>query len=363
MRWAAILLIGTVLVSAWARTVPTALSLAAAAEERRAAERELAATHAALRAAESVHRDRARIDSLLPLLPPAPGVTIALSPLLDRETGDSIRAAAVREMQGIAAPRARVGVFVIDHAYGRRSPARVTAAEQRRLHMGTDSAGAYCMIVGTGFMTPDSVLRARAFGIVAQRRWDAPLPFSGLGPCAFVAAYGAPGAGIAQWLRNGAFRFGDLAAAQSRDTAPVALPLWGWLADEPAIRGCSGGRTELCRTFLLGAGAPDTSGVMFGLPMPYEYRSPARGMLLHDLERQFGPERFARFWTSDADVESAFTAAFAETPVEWVRHWARQRYGAATLGPRLAGVSVLLSVLMLGVLASIAAAVATRRRL
>jgi hypothetical protein len=48
--------------------------------------------------------------------------------------------------------------------------------------------------------------------------------------------------------------------------------------------------------------------------------------LFQDLERQFGPERFARFWNSDADVSHAFEAAFDVAPGVWVRGWARSYY-------------------------------------
>lgn len=362
MRWAAILVAGCVLVSAWARTVPLALT-ATDSDALRIADLDLRAAREALRSAESVYREQTRSDSLLRLLPGTPGLAVLLPPPLSPVTRDSIRAAAARELNALDVPRARLGVFVVDQAYGRRTGARVTPGEQRQVYVGTDSAGVYCFMVGTGFVVRDSVLRTAAFGVAPDRRWDRPQPFDVLGPCAFVAVYGAPGAGIDEWLRRGGFRFADLRPlSPPPDTSSSPLPLWSRFADETDIRGCSGGRRDRCRAFLQKDGREAAGAVAYDLPLPYEYRTRAPGMLLRDLEQQFGTERFARFWASDADFAISFATAFGVDPVDWVRRWSVQRYGTASLGPRLASVNVLLSLLTLGLLMAMVAAVAAHRQ-
>ncbi len=81
-----------------------------------------------------------------------------------------------------------------------------------------------------------------------------------------------------------------------------------------------------------------------------------------DLEAEFGGERFARFWTSDQDVEEAFAAAFGEPIEMWTMRWAQDRMGAQKAGPSTDLLSVLLTLVTLLACVGIATATATRRR-
>ena len=55
--------------------------------------------------------------------------------------------------------------------------------------------------------------------------------------------------------------------------------------------------------------------------------------LLADLEREFGPEAFTRFWTSDADVPVAFEQAFGMPLETWIMGWVESTAFTRTPGP------------------------------
>ena len=83
--------------------------------------------------------------------------------------------------------------------------------------------------------------------------------------------------------------------------------------------------------------------------------------LLDMAEREFGPEAFERFWTSELDVEAAFESAFAVDLEDWMLAQIQTLTGSEELPPAIsaadAGGSVLFLFLMAGV-----AVLATRRR-
>ena len=82
---------------------------------------------------------------------------------------------------------------------------------------------------------------------------------------------------------------------------------------------------------------------------------------LADMVVEFGRDRFARFWTSDAPLEEAFEQAM-ETPLdEWTMRWARRYHGTPRTTGRFSSGSVLLSLLLAGVFVG-AAGVYSRRR-
>jgi hypothetical protein len=83
--------------------------------------------------------------------------------------------------------------------------------------------------------------------------------------------------------------------------------------------------------------------------------------LLAALEAEFGPERFARFWTSAEPVERAFRGSFGLPLEAWVMGRLQSVYGRSPTGPRLAGTTILLSLSTLGLLLAVAVAVGRRR--
>lgn len=356
MKWLTIVLAGCVLVTVWARTVP--LEPERLPGSRTEAERDARATLRDLAAAAEAHREYVRADSLLPLLPATPGVTVSLSAALPAATRDSVNAVLRHEMAELGEPHARLGVFLIEHGQGERPG----YAFEREIHVGTDSAGVYCAMVETAPVVR-GVLNSSGFGVgprlPGQRR-----SASVLGPCAFIAAYGAPGTHVAEWLRQGGYGFAELrGAAAERDTLrDGSEQIWLYSGEDLWLRGCRGGRAELCARAAL---APRESTLSDGAASfdlrSFRYINRSSRTMLHQLEQRYGAQRFAQFWTSDADVPTAFTRAFGVDVGEWMGEWGRSRYGTVSLGAGIDAFSLMLCLLTIAAFAAIAAVVARRR--
>jgi hypothetical protein len=362
MKWPATVLIGCILVTAWARTVPPdgVTSSRTSDDQTRA----FNANAAALIAADAEYRQFARADSLLPLLPASPGLTVALHPALPATARDTITRAAVAEMGAITRPRARVGVFLVDGAYGRREGVPfLPRSGERELYVGTDAAGAYCALVAGGTLN-GGTLSTTGFRHVRDSRMrlhDRTV----LGPCAFIARYGAPGPLISRWLDAGAYQLAELpATAFPRDWRP-GRPFGLWTGSDVRMRGCVGGREDLCAQVTLGTGRSRgrRGPLAYDLGPVFFLADRTDRTMLGDMEAAFGTERFARFWSSDRDVEAAFDHAFGVSLGSWVMEWAEARFGEQKIGPALDALSLLLSALTVLGLGAIAAMVAARRSL
>jgi hypothetical protein len=283
----------------------------------------------------------------------------------------------VRNEAAARAPDARgadVGVFVV------LDPEGPSSLEE--YYMGERRGRPYCLVLRT-VRRPDAVhLAGESDAWLADAR--TPLKDSEtsaprtLGPCSFPARYGAPGTGLEAWLRQGAFGRGARERVPSeyllRERRTAALGRLPYSAHEVSAVGyrCLEGSREACReVFVTGgtrtvpvvtragsvltelwAAQPGTSsGADFGLADP---------ALFADLEREFGPERFRRFWTSELDPVQSFQAAFGVHPADWVGRWARSYYGegraALAAGPAH-GIATLLFVV-----AALALAVGITRR-
>jgi hypothetical protein len=367
MKWLALVLIGCVLATAWARTIPTDENQVLARRVERSGQpdaqlrRDMQANLIALRRADLAYREMSRMDSLMPLLPAAPDVTVQLSPAVRPDTRDTVFANVARELVAMGEPRARIGIFLVDNAYGHRPGVPFSRARpEREMYAGVDSAGAYCAVV-------HSAPVGRTIGmVISNSRVSASAGASMLGPCAFTGRYGAPGAEISRWLSDGAYR---LAEHRSAVLQPgVGDPthereLTVWSEDDRALRGCIGGRDDLCvNALLMPTGAAHVRDGPAVLQLDHRFppgANDSRAMLDH-LEQEFGSSRFEAFWTSDADVPTAFAGAFGIGAGDWVHEWGRSRYGDRALGPRVDAVTLLLSALL--VVGLIAVVVLTERR-
>ena len=127
--------------------------------------------------------------------------------------------------------------------------------------------------------------------------------------------------------------------------------------------------TESASYYAYWTGSPRESGLApdgSPLAMDTRFRRQERAFgnldlhMLWDLERRQGPERFQRFWSSEAELEDAFHAAFGEPLGAWVRAWAQGYLGPVhAAGPVPLGASVLT---LLAVLLFAGVAVLVRRR-
>jgi len=214
-----------------------------------------------------------------------------------------------------------------------------------------------------------------------------------LGPCAFVAAFGAPGDGIATWLAStnwlGARRADWTSYSAPFDKSDLAregfpASVWGmterWRVREllsPSAMGCVGGRVSECRPALDARRKDEarddrwaSSGIASSRFYPlnswftpgFGGLGPSESWLLSDMRNELGAQRFEKFWTSRAPVDSAFRASTGEPLEAWLRRWMQRTYGEDTLGPAMPPRSAAVGGGLLVAALGLAALVAGRRR-
>lgn len=198
-----------------------------------------------------------------------------------------------------------------------------------------------------------------------------------LGPCAFVRAFGPPGAAARQILaENPVFALDpDWWRRRSRttriettgDTIRARSFLtdgqwhWQWTVAE---RACSAGRLDSCRAALR-----DTVERL-------QHASPARGVIsnhqtawsrwgstdvLASMVRDYGGDAFARFWRADGIPEEAFRAATGRPIEEFAMRFWRSTIGIDYPGPGIPRGSALLAIITAFGFVGVAVALAPRR--
>jgi hypothetical protein len=335
-----------------------------AADVRR--ERSLAAE---LRQANARLREAVQLDSLMPLLPDEPGLRVRFASFVARGVADSIRDAATRQLAEIGSLQARTGLFVVPATLGTHTAWADVATSQFTYYAGVDDAGAYCFAVAAARSTDSTLQRL----VQADGKGIAGAP---LGPCFYWARYGAPGTRMQQWLRDSGYRFGEVreVPADRDGVRPARRRIFGlrdWSGRSLFGDACLAGDTRACVTALTRAGDHVAYGALPADALPvYEravYRSyafgPAERALLADLERSFGPDRFAGFWSNTEPFDAAFAAAFGRPLGAWVHEWATQHHPATRpmrAAPDLW--TVVLSVLVMAALCGAALVTAHRRQ-
>jgi hypothetical protein len=203
---------------------------------------------------------------------------------------------------------------------------------------------------------------------------------SNLGPCAFFAAYGAPGRAVRHWLDQRSF---DLAMYPEWDVVPRPNPRESGLAlwqgpgrrfwwdyiyhQSPAAIACLGARVEGCREAVLaGAGGEAGSGAV-GRFITTERTFWRRQRLmggthyLADVVRELGRDRFLEFWNSPLPADTALAAALREPVGQWTEAWQHRFAARIPLGPQVPFTASLLA-LLLAAAAIGCIAVTVRRR-
>ena len=210
-----------------------------------------------------------------------------------------------------------------------------------------------------------------------------------IGPCAFYAAFGPPGAPLQEWMTAAAMRVASAPAwdepAHVRAPRDLAIGPAGTAPADVAQRiasqmfyrsylqgfdqtACGAGELEACRRYL--AVDPlfaEPSWVSLGMPGIVWNRASLRQWydpdviyFLSDLVRLRGRDRFAEFWRAPAGVDSAFAGTYGLSLEQWTMEWVRQGQDVR-VGPYVRRSSVLVS-LLLTVLVVAAGAVFTTRR-
>lgn len=274
------------------------------------------------------------------------------------------RARAQLERWGLDAPRVAVGLYLPDGDLDWPAGAGVARPPTSRWGRIVDGHLAdgrpYCIQVGrlTGPIGPDVRGRTLPWALLDDSKTGP----GAYGPCWLHARYGAPGHHVAEWMRatglsaavsSHAFAWWDDPDRHQTDRRILnALGLrntaWldGRLGEEPRVAdACIAGDAQACaRIFLMPTGAvpqsveADLDGSAPGSSTVVAFSSnylPENW--LHTLEATYGPERMAAFWTSEADVVTAFEEAFDADLETAMMAVGRARFGDARPGPRVAG--------------------------
>lgn len=216
-----------------------------------------------------------------------------------------------------------------------------------------------------------------------------------LGPCAFYATFGAPGAKVEAWLRDGAWSLAHHADwsnsapqwdAERSHVGPGLPFLEGFAMGGQAWRvrqvlrtrgiACLGGAEGECtRAAIDGAdfsgdslwhanvvSSTGTNQLAFYMPTPPTNLGPYDGWVLSEMARSMGSDRFAKFWQSQESVPEAFKAASSRDLDGWIRDWGTQIYGPIEVGPGLPLSSIIAGLLTLGLAVFVATSIARRRR-
>lgn len=267
---------------------------------------------------------------------------------------------------GPGADRVIVGV-VMDSAS--EVPKRANYRTERQVVLPRAADGRHCVTIvrlGRGRRDLDSAVIKGVFG-----------------PCAFHAAFGEPGAAVAEWLRKREYDVAFNASWPANAQPNTALlrvrrstreeDMTRWMDFMRGFRhydvsACSAGSEKACAEAL--QKSPGTRNDRFPDGVyrqmgSWEYASPLghdATFFLSDLLASQGTARFQKFWSSGAaDFDAAFSQAFGESPEKWTMRWMRYRYGRDTRGPYVAPRSAILTVVVsIGVVALTVAATAQR---
>ena len=203
-----------------------------------------------------------------------------------------------------------------------------------------------------------------------------------LGPCAYYAAFGRPGPGVAGWLRATHYYSAlesDWLSPRPRIEPPgledllayrswgQALSLLGHVGLSLDGTGCAAGKLDRCAAYL--DQTPWFEG--FSQRRTFTFISERwiwwRGRdeyvwYLADLIREMGRDRFGEFWRSPLPRDSAFAAAFGVSMTEWTHRWIASRRPNVRVGSAIRLTSALLGVLLAAILVAGGAYYNSRRQ-
>jgi len=229
-----------------------------------------------------------------------------------------------------------VGYFIQPTHFAAAPRARVDSRPATQLYLGRKNGTPVCLLVKATSGPVDAFTYRE--GYVRRFRPDLDM-WNG---CRLAARYGLPGERITAWIESGGMAFGlEGPEATVRDptasASKVAALQYGASASFLARERCLAGAADGCAMLFL---APEGGDYATLIDAPSwitvrSYFSPFRSdddYILWDLEREFGPDRFSRFWTSDAGVEEAFEAAFGLPVGAWMARWVEAHIGRIQRG-------------------------------
>lgn len=374
--WGALVGTGLALVAIWA--LPVEWRLESGPGFRPAEDIHAQQLAGELRTTTEVYRRIVWADSVLPFVtgptPPPPGLIVhdGELPEAQRARYEEMVAADVAEIDPV--PGVRFASVLLDRTIGRRAEMGSGGFDRTETWVGEENGMPYCIQ-----MRPVRE-RGGIVHVVANEvaRVDNVLPISNsLGPCAFYLRHGLPGEGIEEWLAAGGAAlaqergYEDRPALRVRSRSLLGMR-WG---DRPFdLDRCYTGDASACASSFLDARARDR---VIARNLVIAERSPALwlgyrsgwsafaiddGFMLFDLEEEFGRDAFTDFWTSDADVQTAFENAFGIGVGEWLVTWIAKRSELDSRGPALDRAATSGSIAFVFVLLLIALSHQRRRR-
>jgi len=313
----------------------------------------------------------AMLDVVRGLMPDSPRLALELRGDSAAALSAQLAAAAASEYAPAAAPRVPV-IIATRPPRPTRSAGRVPGSTSAEYTVTASSGPRADFVAGTDRGAPYCAVSFDALTRLSARWYQSSLVVQPLGPCRLWARYGQPGPDVQNWLAHGAFDF-------TRD-ADLLLPLTDTLRGRRIfgvpreqrvgwrLEACLQGDARGCRQALLEptagehvASAP--AGVLATDRSYWWWLEPGDPSvhLAAALEAEFGRERFEQFWTSTADVETAFRASFGLPLEAWAMRWLQGVFGRTPAGPRLAAPTLLLSLVTLGLLAAAVVALSRHR--
>jgi hypothetical protein len=221
------------------------------------------------------------------------------------------------------------------------------------------------------FALPEATDGQRCVAIVRLRRTQIDVaPSSLMGPCALYARFGPPGTQVRAWLVRGRFIPARRMDWSSADGAPPR-DRDRWLdLDEPSALCLTRGGSPCLEAIgtqpsprshaftppappNVAAGGPFALTGGDGSPTSIGLRS-----LLSEMVREFGAERFQRFWSSPDTPERAFASSMGIA----LDAWARRQLDRTAVAPSRAAVVTWESVLWLALSVPLLLLAAGRRR-
>ena len=277
--------------------------------------------------------------------------------------------ARVAAQEAALSPRADemvLGYFVQNRGHGAVEGMSLGVMGDRETYVGVLDGRPFCLRVAPRYGVDDAGFEPSSIG-----------PVDRIGPCRLYAQYGMPGSPIHAWLESGAMEFARARSDEPTRSERFRPILFGLnrprFLDQPLeMERCLSGIAEGClRTVTLPelikpdgdeayivANSPASALGSMNWRSIFGYHD---DYLLADLEREFGPEAFSRFWKSDAEVPEAFETAFGMEMGAWVVTWVDDVIGAHPPGPTLSAGMLGGSLLTLLLLAGIITLVARRR--
>ncbi len=248
------------------------------------------------------------------------------------ETASALRDRITAEATTFVADPEMVVAYAYDGGGGGETGLAVSQGHRLETYVGEVDGARYCLQV---VVTRPNTARFLADEDRVGRGWSR---WSGslLGPCVFYATYGAASASMQTWMEDGgsAFAFGHPfqdAPAFPEFEEHRLFGAGAMTAGPSAVGRCVGGDAQACATTFLDPNGRATWGDGWRERpwLPATFNGPVRlgpfpgedWFMLADLEREFGTDAFRAFWKSEADVATAFRAAFGVDPGEWILTW------------------------------------------